>query len=222
MPIYRVFTPLSDVSMFTEDAQTYLKNITNHSILFSTEIPEDDPEDDLQHFSEDGFIGYRIPFLNDTIDNTEWEDGATYNTFVFKKSNIKLEMQNDSDEYSPTLDLHVNELQLIHDNIYSPGGTETYDEILKELKAFIKVIKSKEMGRNLLGVARVGEKRKLPENMEGRIAEFLTAKRGHIVSQMNQLQQNAGIQLAPRVRAAMPKQRQLGGKRRTQKKKRNT
>ena len=218
MPIYRIFTPITDTSMYSENAQTYLKNITKHSILFSTEVPEDDPEDDFPYFNQDAFIGYRIPFLNEVIINNEEErDGITYNTVTFKNSNIVLKMQDDSDEYSPIFDLTVNGLHLIHDTIYSINGPETYEEVMNGLKGFIKVLNAKEAGRNIIGVARVGKNRQLPENVEGVMAEFLSGKKGHIVSQQNQLQQNVGIHLAPRVR---PPKNKEGGKRRTYKKKR--
>ena len=83
----------------------------------------------------------------------------------------------------------------------SPDLTiEDRDTIIKTFKSYIVRLDTQRRMRNLTGVLRVGKNRDLPENIEDRIASFLSGKPGKIAGQANKLKQNVGYNMAPRAR----------------------
>lgn len=104
-------------------------------------------------------------------------------------------------EINEDYDVNVNKIDI------SSGFTriyETYRDTLKGkvrmLQKFLQNLIVKQRGREVLALKNVGSKTKLPHNVEGVIGEMLTGKKGHIVSQTNQLRQELGEHLAPQVR----------------------
>jgi hypothetical protein len=104
--------------------------------------------------------------------------------------------------------------------------TDPFTEVIKQYalrvnnahNAVINCIRSnqpKVMGQNLTGVTRLGISRNLPEDVDAKIASFITGKKGTTGSQMDQLRQDTGVPMAPR-----PSGRPTGG--RTRKTKRST
>lgn len=102
--------------------------------------------------------------------------------------------------------------------------TDPFTEVIKQYalrvnnahNAVINCIRSnqpKVMGQNLTGVTRLGISRNLPEDVDAKIASFITGKKGTTGSQMDQLRQDTGVPMAPR-----PSGRPTGG--RTKKSKR--
>ena len=62
-----------------------------------------------------------------------------------------------------------------------------------------KLVKNQTI-REVLSISNLGRSRALPEDVEGVIGEYVSGKQGPIPSQINQLKQNRGISLAPRIR----------------------
>ena len=77
----------------------------------------------------------------------------------------------------------------------------------------VSMRKLKSQGRDLTSLMRVGLDKNLPDELESLTGEFLSGKKGTTGSQMDQMQQDAGIPKAPR-----PSGRPIGG--RTKKSKR--
>jgi len=127
--------------------------------------------------------------------------------YTFNPSGIILMVQN-----TGTIAIITNGFQMIEDLNEGDGGPDPAmaAKLIAILANIMKIQEAKRKGRNLTSVARIGLSRGLPENVEGEIGEMLSGKKGHLVSQMNQLRQEMGESLAPRVRAR-------GGKRTTRK-----
>jgi hypothetical protein len=82
-------------------------------------------------------------------------------------------------------------------SLYFPR-THTFQDL------FMPVIQK---GRDLTSAKRVGLAKNLPEDVEGIMGQFLTGKKGTTGSQMDQLQQDIGVPMAPR-----PSGRPTGGR----------
>jgi hypothetical protein len=100
--------------------------------------------------------------------------------------------------------------------MYDSLDDENVETIFNEFKSHMAKLITKKVGRNVGSTLALETLKGLPKNVGGKIGEMLSGKKGHLESQMNQLKQNVGIPLAPRVRAAKGSPL-AGGKRRTRK-----
>ena len=188
--------------------------MTIHKIISSG-----DPEYDDEDFINGEFSHGYIYFLHDGVgvsgikydDQTiEYNGGSRWNTYTFNPSGVELHVHKIGN-----IQITTNGLYMI-DNLNEEGhawpDAAMATKLIAIMTNIMKIKSAKRAGRNLTSVARIGEALGLPENVEGEIGEMLSGKRGHLVSQMNQLRQNTGESLAPRVRA-----RARGGKRTTRK-----
>lgn len=91
-----------------------------------------------------------------------------------------------------------------------------FNEFKSHMTKLIAPWAAKKAGRNVGSTLALETLKSLPKNVGGKIGEMLSGKKGHLESQMNQLKQNAGIPLAPRLGAAKASPL-AGGKRRTRK-----
>jgi hypothetical protein len=186
--------------------------MTIHKIISSG-----DPEYDELDFRDGEFIYGYIYFLHDGVgfSSIKYDDQTIeYNseehwshTYTFNPSGVKLILHNPG-----TIHIITNGFDMI-ENLNEEGDAPDpamAAKLIAILANIMKIQSAKRKGRNLTSVARIGLSRGLPENVEGEIGEMLSGKKGHLVSQMNQLRQETGESLAPRVRAR-------GGKRTTRK-----
>lgn len=190
-----------------------------------------------QHHKATGFLlsygGKSIDYFGDDIRDTyvfsPADIGIVRDTYVFTPADIGIVIQTKTSPIPPggrgdPGETRQSEGVIFIKGVYfnwtgriTPHGYRLPDslDILKKL-LHTKAIKF--MRRNLQSVAKIGENRGLPENVEGVIGKFLSGKHGHLVAQQNALKQSLGFSLAPQVRA--PKLKTEGGKRTTRKNKR--
>jgi hypothetical protein len=188
--------------------------MTIHKIISSG-----DPEYDELDFSGGEFSYGYIYFLPDGVGFScikYYDQTIEYNredrhshTYTFNPSGVKLILHNIG-----TIEVTTSAFSMVENLNEEEDGPDPAmaAKLIAILANIMKIQEAKRKGRNLTSVARIGLSRGLPENVEGEIGEMLSGKRGHLVSQMNQLRQEMGESLAPRVRA-----RARGGKRTTRK-----
>ena len=115
-----------------------------------------------------------------------------YHTYKFTPSNVVLELSN--------IEVNITCGGITISQFMTDGDIDGYIDHLIQFLADLILVQANAYKKNLQSVKEVGEAKKLPHNVEGRIGTFLSGKTGPLVSQENKLKQNMGISLAPKIK----------------------
>jgi len=201
MPIYDIITP------DREGLSDEIRELIGQNTLFIQLIPN---LDDLNIGISDGIFlnlhGQKIrPILNKNkfnciIQPLNMELTVTRINLVFNIFTLMLR----------SIGKNIGALYIEHEfdeNMSEEKQLLIFNELTNYMITLKLKVKVRPVLNNLTEVARIGKNRQLPANIEGVIGEMLSGKKGHLASQRNQLQQNIGISLAPRVRSKTRRRR---------------
>jgi hypothetical protein len=197
--------------------------MTIHLIIF----PEMELDNDLIAMLEHGDIA---PEINDIIRGSIVNGEIKFilndnihemDTMEFMNDMFTLVYAGQYIEYNgvDTYTFSPSNVSMTFDNSQQPGiisiNSPTFrfkqqhrlDNNLDTLKAFLNKLIVKQQHSELNSVSRIGKNRNLPRNVDSVIGSFISGKKGYIPSQKNQLKQNMGISLAPRVKGRRTRKR---------------